>query len=132
MDFLALLCSKIGPFGCPRAVLIPHWVNTATVQTSFASQRAEEESCFSPYTILPLPGVVTSILPMSHQGASGPRYVQTIVSSEVSTYRGEWEGVMRAGQGYVLGPWKSLVKHDVFSQHKSIFSSTIDDIKVSP
>lgn len=27
------------------AVLIPHWVNSATVQTSFSSQRAEEESC---------------------------------------------------------------------------------------
>lgn len=25
MDFLALLCSKIGPFGCPHAVLKPCW-----------------------------------------------------------------------------------------------------------
>lgn len=90
MDFLALLCSKIGSFGCPRAVLIPHWVNTATMQTSFASHRAVKECCFSPYTILPLPVVLTSILPMSHQGASGPGYVQTIVSSELSTYWGEW------------------------------------------
>lgn len=85
MDFRELLCCKIGPFGCPRAVLIPHWVNSATVQTSFSSQWAEEESYFPFYTIIPLSGVVTSILPMSHQG-----YVQTIVSSEGSTYRGEW------------------------------------------
>lgn len=38
MDFLALLHSKIGPFGCPHAILIPCWANTATVQTSFARQ----------------------------------------------------------------------------------------------
>lgn len=90
IDFLALLCSKIGSFGCPRAVLIPHWVNTATVQTSIASNQAVKECCFSPYTILPLPAFLTSILPMSHQGASGPGFVQSIVYSELSTYWGEW------------------------------------------
>lgn len=45
----------------------------------------------SPPLTLPLPGVLTSILPMSHHGASGPGYQRTIVSSEVSTYGAEGE-----------------------------------------
>lgn len=38
MDFLALLSSKIGLFWCPPAIVIPHWADAATVQTSFAEQ----------------------------------------------------------------------------------------------
>lgn len=115
-DFLALLCSKIGPFGCPHAVLRPHWANTATVQTSFARQWAEGESCSPSHTILPLSGVVTSILPMSHQGASGPGYVQTIVSSEVGAYRGEW-GFLKSWMRVWTEPVEIpvLTKQDVFS-----------------
>lgn len=57
-----------------------------------------KEEKLSPLTTLPLPGVVTSILPMSHQGASGPGYQQTIVSSEVSTYRAEREVSRELGE----------------------------------
>lgn len=55
---------------------------------------------------------MTSILPMSHQGASGPGYVQTIVSSEVSTYRGEQGGFTRVWTEPMEIPY--LTKHDTF------------------
>lgn len=91
----------MGPFGCPHAVLRSCWANPACMQTSFARQGAKEERNLLLLLLLldiihPLPGVVTSILPMSHQAASEPGYVQSIVSSEVSTYRRDREGFSRS------------------------------------
>lgn len=109
LHFLALLRSKIGPLGCPHAVLIPRWANTATVQTSYAGQLAEEESHFffpPPHTILPLPRVVTSILPMSHQGASGP--VQDMCNLYFPL---KWAPIVERGGGFHKAGWGYVWAH---------------------
>lgn len=85
MDFLALLCGKIGLFGCPRAIV------NHTGQTQLQCKQVLQGSELQKRTPPPQPPTpaVTSILPMSLPGASGPGYVQTIVSSEESAYRGK-------------------------------------------
>lgn len=54
---------------------------------------------------------------MSHQGASGQGYVQTIVSSLVSTYREEKVGVSLGLKTNLPAPEKCLILSDIISVH---------------
>lgn len=77
---------------------------------------------------LPISPVVTSILPMSHQGASGPGYEQTIVSSKGSSYRGKGGGNGCAhGNVLLYGcPFKtSSPPHELLSRGRPQYTANV-------
>lgn len=102
----------------------PFWVSSCCPHTTLGKHsysankfcRAVSWRRELPHThiILPCWGVVTSILPMSHQGASGAGYVQTIASCEVSTYREAW------GQFHKSCVRERLSQYDVIPLQTSI------------
>lgn len=107
IDFLALLCSKIGSFGCPRAVLIPHWVN------SYSANKFCKQSSCKRVLLFPLHHPSTSSVFDLHFTYESSRSLWTRICANYSFLWTEHllrvVGVSRAGRGYVLGPWKSFI-----------------------
>lgn len=102
MDFLVLLCSKIGLFGCPHAVLIPCSVNSSKsyrklqCKLVFQDSELKKRAGLSRYTVLLLPGVTDLRFTYELSRNLWTRVCANIVSSEVDNHRGEMGKVTRA------------------------------------